>query len=373
MPAEPLDTLGKVERFFELVGAKQSPKINMDQMMEQFASTIPEGKATDALTEHDVRDGIIWALRSAGRGIFLDHGESDAVEHQCNGFIDHLIGRPDHYWKKDGTLVSLGWGDWGEIGFECSGDLVDEGLAAFAEWIRKDNVRVRLINVTTHADYFFAFTCAVSEVNECIGLLGDLGIEAQVIGAPTPLPPVRDIHAEISRYLEQTYGFSTGGHAKRLFRMFDDHKGVTVQMKGDGSTAGVDIHFGVIRMDTNRLKGDVFEFDFKNAPMLEEPGNIFNYDIPGSFTSIDHEWSEIQEWLDRWIPELLQAGTDDDFLREKLQLGPSSDRLQMLFFDNLLNGTATADDPWFNGRQSPERLERARAWMQQHPNGTRAR
>ena len=233
-PPKPLDTLGKVEHFFGLVGIGETPRVNVEKMMEDFMSTIPEGVEADALTNHHVRDGVNWALRRAGRAIFLDHNEADALEDACNAFIDTRFGRPDSYWNKDGSLVRLSWGEWEETGFYWSGDAVDEGLTAFADWVRDNSVRVRLINVTTEADNYLAFTCYVPVINEVVDLLADLGINAQVVGVDNPLPPVRDLHAEITGYLEQTYGFTSDGFFGRMGTMFDDQNGATVYLRDLG-------------------------------------------------------------------------------------------------------------------------------------------
>ena len=332
------------------------------------------GGGHEELTPENVAEGIETTIWLSGRALQLE--EMKDSQSIFDDFIDSNLGRPDSYFAKDGSWVVIEkWGEWGEIGFYLTTRDWVQGLQQFADWMREHAWQNRLISIDVNVDYFFGFKCPVDGVSECLALLEDLGLRATLIGGPDPVPPVRDLLQEITTYVETQFGFAIWTLGQR--RMLDERRGASVRIQTYGEAhAAAEVSFGLVRSDIDALRRHIFDWEGSpSQPTVAEPGAgpFFVYDRPGQFTFLDDDWGEIKAWLDNWIPKLLSSATDDDFFVQKLQKSPSEESAETLFFNRMLEGTASDDDPWFQSRmaQRDGAAERARAWMAQNPNGTR--
>lgn len=220
----------------------------------------------------------------------------------------------------------------------------------------------------------------------------------------------RDIGFEMSGRLVNEHGFEQDHTWRGRFRKIVDAEHAAVvtfsswREPGGGAGRGVPI-FGVARSDINLLEDQLLDRKVKGQwrATIEERGKAFfvAHGRPlGGFTDIasdrTHAYSEqeIVDWVDTWVPRLVEDATSLPWLRGKLaeyheafQRLPGDQTKNPRMMNKLLDGRWTqADDEELFGplraviEKFPDdekrvswlaQIQRVHDWVDEHPNGVK--
>lgn len=354
--------------------------------MEEFHTTGDFSEGEESLSIGDTILGLTYAFSNTRLGLWLDHRESFLLEeyvHRISMLHKTKSERPTFRWQ---------------------GENIPDGLVAFGNWLREDDLfkgrDLRLIEVDTGSDFYLAFPCPAVGVHLAIDTLGELGITGKLVLGPTPLPPLRDLRTEIANHLTEKHGFQktvTESPFPQLERIKTElHSMVTPQ---NGLSAVVwgehdgfaTLQLGLIRRDITDLAAELFtskplfgiktvrnpkpcieDHNFNCSDQCENHTPIFFEKGGPGWNYMDDLASEVEAWIDNSIPQFLASARELELVESTLQLFQASitgERPASLPFANrLLNGSVDNDDAWFS-HATDEQAEVVRSWIEAHPDG----
>ena len=162
----------KVEQLFQRVGMRG----------RYLETSMAEYDAVVAAQTDETLSGIMMGLRRYGVDVQVKHNPASTLQKAC------------------GKVIKAHFRRRGANPFVWSGDDIDDGLAAFAEWLSEYGHH-RLISVTTNADYHYAFVCPLGWVTDVLGMLEELDVTGEMVGGPSSLPPVQNLKEMITVHL----------------------------------------------------------------------------------------------------------------------------------------------------------------------------